>query len=93
MSISNYSPKGGVWTGVAVGVGLLAAPVVMPLAWSGMRTLLKAMFKGSFMAYEKAHELGAEIVEGVSDWIEEAKSDAHSELSQASKTMKAAKST
>ncbi len=93
MSIWEYSPKGGVWTGVAVGVGLVAAPVVIPLAWSWIETLLKAVLKGSFMVYEKAHELGADIAEGATDLFEEAKSEVHSELSVASKTVKAGKLT
>jgi len=49
--------------------------------------------KGSFMLYEKAHELGAEIAEGATDLYEEAKSEVHSELSVAPKSVKAAKLT
>ncbi|MGO9568079.1 MAG: DUF5132 domain-containing protein [Desulfomonilaceae bacterium] len=93
MSIWDYTPKSGVWTGVAVGVGLVAAPVLIPLAWSGIETLLKAVLKGSFLVYEKAHELGAEIAEGAADMFEEAKSEVHSEFSVASKTVKAGKLT
>ena len=93
MSIWDYSPKGGLWTGVAVGVGLVAAPVFLPVVWSGIGTVLKAVLKGSFMLYEKAHELGAEIVEGATDLYEEATSEVHSELSVASKTVKPGKLT
>ncbi len=51
MAIWDFRPKGGdIWTGVAVGAGLLAAPVVMPLAWSTVRPLLKAILKSGFLS-------------------------------------------
>jgi len=92
MAIWDFRPKADMWTGVAVvGVGLLVAPVVLPTAWSAVRSLLKGIVKGSITVYEKAHELGADVVEGTADLIEEARSEVQSELSSALKTVKASK--
>ena len=52
MAIWDFRPRGDLWTGVAVGAGLLAAPVVIPLAWSATRSVLKTILKGGFMLYE-----------------------------------------
>ncbi len=93
MAIWDFRPKADIWTGVAVGVGLLVAPVVLPTAWSAVRSLLKGIVKGSIIVYEKAHELGADAVEGTADLIEEARSEARSELSAARKTVKTSKPT
>jgi outer membrane biosynthesis protein TonB len=49
MEIWGFRPKGDVLTSVAVGVGILAAPVVMPVAWSAVRPLLKAVLKTGFV--------------------------------------------
>ena len=38
------------------------------------------------MVYEKAPELGTEIIQGAADLVEEVKSQAHGELSGAPKT-------
>ncbi len=62
---------------------MLVAPVVLPMAWSTVRSLLKAIVKGSIMVYEKGHQLGADAVEGTADLIEEARSEARSEFSAA----------
>ncbi|MGB6065813.1 MAG: hypothetical protein WBG50_13495 [Desulfomonilaceae bacterium] len=64
MAIWDFRPKGGdIWTGVAVGAGLLAAPVVMPLAWSTVRPLLKAILKSGFLLYETGRQTCAELAE------------------------------
>lgn len=52
MTIWDFKPKGDLVTTVAVGVGVAAAPVVVPWAWSAVRPLLKAVLKGGFMLYE-----------------------------------------
>jgi hypothetical protein len=52
MALWEFKPRGDLFTTVAVGVGVLAAPVVVPLAWSVTRPLIKAILKGGFMAYE-----------------------------------------
>ena len=52
MNILDFKPKGDLLTTVAVGAAVVAAPVVVPLAWSAARPLLKAVLKGGFMLYE-----------------------------------------
>lgn len=63
MAIWDFRPKGDLWTGVAVGAGLLAAPVVIPLAWSATRPVLKAILKGGFMLYETGRQILGEATE------------------------------
>jgi hypothetical protein len=65
MAIWDFRPRGDVLTGVAVGVGVLAAPVVMPLAWSAVRPLVKAIMKGGFLLYETSRGAIAEA----SEWV------------------------
>jgi hypothetical protein len=64
MAIWDFRPRGDVWTGVAVGAGLLAAPVVLPLAWRATRPVLKAFLKGGFMFYETGRQILGETSEG-----------------------------
>jgi hypothetical protein len=64
MAIWDFRPRGDVWTGVAVGAGLLAAPVVLPLAWCATRPVLKAFLKGGFMLYETGRQILGETSEG-----------------------------
>ena len=52
MNILDFKPKGDLLTTVAVGAAVVAVPVVIPLAWSAARPLLKAVFKGGLMIYE-----------------------------------------
>jgi len=80
MSIWDYSPKGGVWTGVAIGVGLLVAPVVIPMIAEVAKPVAKGLMKTGLMLYEKGTEMVAELVEGVEDLAAEAKSEVHAEL-------------
>ncbi len=63
MAIWDFRPKGDLWTSVAVGAGLLAAPVVIPLAWSATRPVLKAILKGGFMLYESGRQMFGEASE------------------------------
>ena len=63
MAIWDFRPKGDLWTGVAVGAGLLAAPVVIPLAWSATRPVLKVILKGGFMLYETGRQILGEASE------------------------------
>jgi hypothetical protein len=65
MAIWDFRPRGDVLTGVAVGVSALAAPVVVPLAWSAVRPLVKAIFKGGFLLYETGRGAIAEATEWV----------------------------
>ena len=64
MAIWDFRPKGDLWTSVAVGAGLLAAPVVIPLAWSATRPVLKAILKGGYMLYETGRQILGEATEG-----------------------------
>jgi hypothetical protein len=52
MKIWDFKPSGDLFTTVAVGAAVAAAPVVIPFAWSAVRPLLKTVLKGGFMLYE-----------------------------------------
>jgi hypothetical protein len=77
----DFGPKGDIWTGAAIGASLFVAPVVLPLAWTAVRPLLKGVMKGSITVYEKGHELVADAVHGTANLIEEARSEVRSEMS------------
>ena len=64
MNILDFKPKGDLLTTVAVGAAVVAAPVVVPLAWSAARPLLKAVLKGGFMLYETGRQVWPEAAEG-----------------------------
>ncbi|MEW6113596.1 MAG: DUF5132 domain-containing protein [Thermodesulfobacteriota bacterium] len=83
MAIWDYRPKADIWTGVAIGVGLLVAPVVIPMIAAAARPLLKAALKGGFVLYEKGREVVAEVMEVTEDLVEEAKSEVKAELAEA----------
>ncbi len=83
MAIGDYAPKGDVWTGVAIGVGLLLAPVVIPMIAAAARPVAKAALKCGYMIYEKGGELCAEVAEAVEDLAAEAKSEVMSEIMEA----------
>jgi hypothetical protein len=80
MAIWDYRPKANLWTGVAIGVGLLVAPVVIPMIVAAARPVAKAAIKGSLMLYEKGREMIAEVSEAVEDLAAEAKSEVQAEL-------------
>ena len=80
MAISDFRPKGDIWTGVAIGVGLLVAPVVIPMIVTAARPVAKAAIKGGIMLYEKGREMLAEVSEVVEDLAAEAKSEVQAEL-------------
>lgn len=85
MAIWDYRPKADIWTGVAVGVGLLLAPVVIPVVAAAARPVVKSLIKGGFMVYDKGCEIVAEAVEMVEDLAAEAKSEVAAELASAKK--------
>jgi hypothetical protein len=64
MTILDFKPKGDLLTTVAVGAAVVAVPVVIPLAWSAARPLLKAVFKGGLMLYES----GRGAYAAAADW-------------------------
>jgi len=68
MAIWDFRPKGDLWTGVAVGAGLLAAPVVIPLAWSATRPVLKSILKGGFTLYETGRKIFGDATEEPVRW-------------------------
>ncbi len=80
MAMSDYLPKADLWTGLAIGVGLLVAPVAIPMVAKAARPLLKTVIKGGFLAYERAAEMVAEALETVEDVAAEAKAEVHAEL-------------
>lgn len=75
MAISDMVPKGSIWTGIAVGAGLLAAPIVIPAVAGAARPLLKAVIKGGYMLYEYGREMVAEVTEVAEDLFVEAKAE------------------
>jgi Protein of unknown function (DUF5132) len=83
MASWNFTPKGSVWTGVAIGVGLLVAPVVIPMIATAARPVAKAGIKGTLMLYEKCREMIAEVAEVIEDLAAEAKSEVQAELTPA----------
>jgi hypothetical protein len=80
MAIWDYRPKADLWTGIAIGVGLLVAPVVIPMVAAAARPVAKAAIKGGLMVYEKGREMLAETLEVVEDLAAEAKSEVQAEL-------------
>ena len=80
MAIWDYRPKADLWTGIAIGVGLLVAPVVIPMVAAAARPVAKAGIKGGLMVYEKGRELLSEAVEVVEDLAAEARSEVQAEL-------------
>jgi hypothetical protein len=80
MAIADYAPKANIWTGVAIGVGLLVAPVVIPMIATAVRPLFKAALKGGFLLFEKGSEVVAEIMEVGEDLVEEVKAEVRQEL-------------
>ena len=83
MAISDMIPKNSLWTGIAVGAGLLVAPVVIPAVAGAVRPLLKAVIKGGYMLFEKGREMVAEVTELTEDLFEEAKAEVEAELTEA----------
>ena len=83
MAIWDYRPKVDLWTGVAIGVGLLVAPVVIPMIATAARPVAKGLMKTGLMLYEKGSGMVAELVEGVEDLAAEAKSEVQAELKAA----------
>jgi len=80
MAILNWRPNSTVWTGVAIGVGLLAAPVIIPIVAAAARPVLKAALKSGFLMYERGREMFAEVSEVAEDLLEEVKSEVQAEL-------------
>ncbi len=84
MAISDMIPKGGIWTGIAVGAGLLVAPIVIPAVAGAARPLLKAVIKGGYMLYEYGREMVAEVTEVAEDLFVEAKAEFEASVAEVS---------
>jgi hypothetical protein len=82
MEIFGFRPKADIWTGLAISVGLLMAPVVIPMVAAAARPLIKAALKGGILVYERACEMVAEVTEVAEDLVEEVKSEVQTELAQ-----------
>ena len=54
MAFLDFKPKADLWTGLAIGAGLLVAPVVIPIVAASVRPLLKAAVKGALSVYKRA---------------------------------------
>lgn len=80
MPLADLKPKSDVWTGVAIGVGLLLAPVVIPIVAAGMRPLMKMALKNGVLLYEKGREMVADVMESAEDLLEEVKAEVKEEL-------------
>jgi hypothetical protein len=81
MALTDLKPTANVWTGLAIGVGLLLAPVVIPVVAASMRPLVKAAIRGGYLAYERGREMLEEVSEMAEDLIAEVKSEMETELS------------
>jgi hypothetical protein len=82
MGFLDFKPKGDLWTGLAIGAGILAAPLLIPVLASAARPVLKAGIKGGFLLYEKGTEVLANAAEVVEDLTEEVKAEVQAELAQ-----------
>jgi hypothetical protein len=67
--------KGNIWTGVAIGVGLLAAPVVISIVAAAVRPAAKFLIAGALNVYDAGHAFGGAACDYVSTLIDEAKSE------------------
>lgn len=85
MSIWGYTPKMDVQTAVIVGVGLLAAPVVLPIVAGVVRPVVKGMLKGVLAVYETGRDLISDTLEGAQDLLEDAKSEVRAEFMESKK--------
>ncbi len=75
MAIWDYTPKVDMWTGVVIGAGLLAAPVILPIVAGVVRPVVKGMLKGVVAVYQTGRDLVSDTLEGAQSLLEEAKSE------------------
>jgi len=85
MAMWDYTPKVDIWTGVVIGAGLLAAPVVLPIVAGVVRPVVKGMFKGVLVVYETGRDLISDTLAGAEGLLEEAKSEVRAELAEGKK--------
>lgn len=86
MALSGLKLKGDLWTGLAIGAVVLAAPVVLPMVAAAIRPLFKAGLKGGYLLYEKGKEVTANVSEMAEDLKEEVravKAEVEEEIAEA----------
>jgi hypothetical protein len=72
MSLWSFKVNGDLWTGIAIGVCLVAAPVVLPFLGSAARVLLKEIVTGIFIIVEDVQTTAERVVSATSELIDEA---------------------
>jgi hypothetical protein len=75
MSLSGLKVKGDLWTGIAIGVGLMAAPVVIPLVGSAARILLKEILTAVFTIVEEVQATAERVVSTTGELIDEVEAE------------------
>jgi hypothetical protein len=83
MALLNFKPKADIWTGIAIGAGLLLAPVVVPMIAAAARPILKTLLKEGLILVEKGNEMIAEATEVLEDLIAEVRAEVDAELAEA----------
>jgi hypothetical protein len=71
MSLWGFKVNGNLWTGIAIGVCLVTAPVVLPILGSAARVLLKEILTGIFVIVEDAQTTAERVVSATSELIDE----------------------
>ena len=82
MAIWKYTPNLGLWSGLAIGAGLILAPIALPAVAGMARPVVKGALKGIFTVYEGGRQLIGDTVQGAEDLIEEARSEVNAELAE-----------
>lgn len=82
MASWNLMPKGNLWTGLGIGLAIVAAPVVIPMMVAAVRPLLKAGLKGSYLVYEKSKQTAGTVKQAVGDLSEEARTEVQAKLAE-----------
>lgn len=82
MSILDFRPRGDIWTGVAIGLAVLAAPIFIPMVAAAAKPILKTGIKTGYLVYDKTCEIIAEAKESMEDLAAEAKAEVASQSDQ-----------
>jgi hypothetical protein len=82
MASWNLMPKGSLWTGLGLGLAIIAAPVVIPMIVAAVRPLVKAGLKGGFLVYEKGKQTAGSVKQAVGDLSDEARAEVKAKLAE-----------
>jgi hypothetical protein len=82
MASWNFMPKGNLWTGLGLGLAIVAAPVVIPMMAAAVRPLLKAGLKGGYRVYGKGRQAAGSVRQAVGDISEEARAEVKAQLAE-----------